>query len=326
MTSETAPSELVLSVVLPSPAQVALLSRTIAALARQTVARRIELILVVRDASDVPDQESTAALGAVRVVTPRRWTTMTAARASGVLHARSRLVALAEDHCFPLPEWAEALIRAHDQPWAVVAPGFLNANPSTALSWANFVIEYGPWLMPVAAGACDHVPGHNACYKRDLLSPYSADLEAWLEAESVLHWDLGRRGYTLAMEPAAQTRHENFSRLAPSVALRYSVGRLFAASRGHAWPAWRRAIYAGGSALLPVLRTWRAWRQLRRVDLSVVRRIGVMGVAFVLLIVDAVGQGLGYALGPGSQAIRLSELEHDRYRFMIASDRDVAVP
>ena len=60
--------------------------------------------------------------------------------------AHAPIVALAEDHCFPEPGWADALIRAHQGPWAVVGPVVRNANPATIVSWCDFVIGYGPWM------------------------------------------------------------------------------------------------------------------------------------------------------------------------------------
>jgi hypothetical protein len=50
------------------------------------------------------------------------------ANAAGVRHARAALMALAEDHCFPEPDWAERLIQAHEGPWAAVGPAVRNAE------------------------------------------------------------------------------------------------------------------------------------------------------------------------------------------------------
>jgi hypothetical protein len=149
-----------LSVVLPAPERISLVLRTVAAIAAQTVADRIEMVIVARDASEAIPSELTASLRWVQVVPRPDWTTMTAARVHGILQSRAPVVALAEDHCFPARGWAEALLAAHREPWAAVGPAFVNANPATLVSWANFAIEYGPWLAPVTAGANDHVPRH----------------------------------------------------------------------------------------------------------------------------------------------------------------------
>jgi Glycosyl transferase family 2 len=50
------------------------------------------------------------------------------ARATGVRHASAPVVALTEDHAYPAPGWAEALINAHKEGWAAVGPVMANAN------------------------------------------------------------------------------------------------------------------------------------------------------------------------------------------------------
>jgi hypothetical protein len=309
-----------LSVVLPAPDAMAQNFEVLAAYGRQSLASRIEMVLVARDAGQPIPAEMMSPFHGCRVVPLPVWTSMTRARAVGVREATAPIVALAEDHCFPTPGWAEAMLRAHRQPWAAVGPAFVNANPATRVSWANFAVEYGPWLHPVARGAAAHVPGHNSSYKRDLLVAYGDDLEAMLEAESVLHWDLQRRGLQVAMEPDARVRHRNFSRWPPSIALRFCCGRLFAASRARGWPWWKRAVYAAGCPALPAIRTWRALRDLRRLDDTRPRRGLALAIAG-LLVFDALGEAAGYALGVGAASRQLGAIEFNRQRFMSARDR-----
>jgi hypothetical protein len=64
---------------------------------------------------------------------------------------------------------AEALIRAHEGPWAVIVPGFGNANPNGPLSWAIFLLDYGRWLAGLPAGEIRLAPTHNSSYKREVL-------------------------------------------------------------------------------------------------------------------------------------------------------------
>jgi len=310
----------VLSVVLPAPERLGLLEGVAAALARQSLASRMELVLVAQHPDEPLPAWLTAPFGWVQMVPQRPWTTMNEARAAGVLHARAPLVVFCEDHCYPVDGWAEALVSAHQAPWAAVGPAMLNANPVTRVSWANLAVEYGPWLHPVQSGSCAHVPGHNSCYKRAVLLEYGELLPVMMEAESILHWDLQQRGLAVAMEPQARTRHENFSRFRPSMLLRFCGGRLFAASRARGWPVWRRAIYTVGAAALPILRTRRALRDLRRVQDGRPRH-GLSAIIFALLVVDAVGEAVGYAVGAGDQSRRLSAIEHDRRRFMSSRDR-----
>src|SRR5690606_27239485 len=121
------------------------------------------------------------------------------------------IIALAEDHCFPDPQWAERLLAAHQHFWAAVGPGVRNANPRTAVSWADLFIGYGPWLIPSPSREAEFLPGHNTSYKRKILLDYADQLEKMMEAETLLHWDLREKGHRLYMESAAVVAHTNFS-------------------------------------------------------------------------------------------------------------------
>jgi hypothetical protein len=87
-----------------------------------------------------------------------------------------------------------------------------NANPHSLVSWANLIIEYAEWMEPVPAGVAEHLPGYNGTNKRALLLEYGDRLEAMLEAESILRWDLRAKGHQLYLEPAAKTDHQDFRR------------------------------------------------------------------------------------------------------------------
>jgi hypothetical protein len=307
-----------LSVIVLVPDVFATVSRVVGHLAEQDACREIEAVFVGPRGFTVPDA-AVARFGSWQVVPVERWQSTAEARASGVWKARAPIVAFVEDHCFPTAGWARALIDAHlEQDWAGVGPVILNANPSSTVSWANLLIEYGPWLHPCQAGVVRHMPGHNSSYKRARLLPYGDALPTVLEAESVLHWDLERQGHHVALEPRARSRHENFTRVLPSLRLRFFSGRLFAGNRSRGWSFSRRVLYAMGSTALPMLRTWRAYGDARRVA----GRSGpwVVPTAFLLLVADALGEAAGYARGPGRAMAVLVDLEFHRERFMASSE------
>lgn len=240
--------------------------------------------------------------------------------------ARAKVIAFAEDHAFPAPGWAEALVKRHSEEWAAVGPVMSNANPRSATSWANLLIEYAPWLEPCTAGEREHLPGHNGSYKRALLLEYGERLEAMLDAESVLHWDLRSRGRRLYLEPRARTFHQNFSARAPSLALRFNGGRLFASARARGWPAWRRALYACASPLIPLVRCARIVGELSKPGRPRQLLPRVLPALFALLVFDGAGELVGYALGAGGSMRKLSDMEFHRGRYMAARDRRETSP
>ncbi|MCL6546490.1 MAG: hypothetical protein K6T61_14805, partial [Bryobacteraceae bacterium] len=89
--------------------------------------------------------------------------------------ASAPLVVMTEDHSLPEPGWAAALLEAHREHRAAVGPAIVNGNPESLLSWANVVIEYGEWLDPVQSRPVQHLPGHNTCYRRDVLLDYGEE-------------------------------------------------------------------------------------------------------------------------------------------------------
>jgi len=75
------------------------------------------------------------------------------AEAAGFRHARAPVVVYVEEHSYPAPGWARALIEAHAGPWAAVGPAVTNANPDRMVSWTTFFLDLGEWVAPGAPGS-----------------------------------------------------------------------------------------------------------------------------------------------------------------------------
>jgi hypothetical protein len=312
-----------LSIILPTPRGLANVARTIRALRAQTVCHRLELVIVAPSGAIALDPAMTEEFACVQVIGVDNVTSSSnRARVAGIRVARAPIVALAEDHSFPESGWAAALLAGHaDGTWAAVGPVVCNANPATAMSWANMLLEYAPWTEPAERGPIAHLPGHNSSYRRDLLLAYGEKLEPLMESESILQWDLVRHGHRLLIEPAARTYHLNFSRLSSSIRLRFNEGRLFAGMRCAEWPALKRLLYTLGAPLIPLVR-------LRRIVALIIRSPGRRGLLPRILPVLAgavaiagLGEMVGYAAGPGSSSSILGGIEFDRRRFLTRMDQ-----
>jgi GT2 family glycosyltransferase len=314
-----------LSVVLATRDTVEPLRRTIRSLLRQTVVAEVELVLVAPTLAELGVAESDLAdwrgrFRAVTLVEAGEVGSIGAANAAGIRAASSPIVALAEDHCFPAPEWAAALIKAHHGPWAAVGPVVENANPGSAVSWADLFIGYGPWLAPCEATEAPFLPGHNTCYKRDVLLALGERLPELMEAETLLHWELRRAGHRLRVEPTAAVRHTNFALWRAWIPVQYFNGRLFAGARRREMSLARRVVFTLGSPLIPLVRGWRLWQATPRGPLR--RRFLATTPALAIgLLLDALGQGVGYALGSGDAVARVAHYEFDRFRYIRPADR-----
>ncbi|MFL5820378.1 MAG: glycosyltransferase family 2 protein [Solirubrobacteraceae bacterium] len=303
------------------------IARTLWHLRHQTAVDRLELVVVVTRAAGLSHE----ALGpepfaAVRLMEIDDLSSLSRAWTCGVRAATGPVLAFGESHCYPTPTWAEALIAAHRGPWAAVGPGMTNANPDTSLSWAALLIDYGPWLEPARAEARDDLPGHNSSYKTSVLSAYDRRLEGLLEAETLLHADLRAQGHRLRLEPAARVAHLNMSRMRSWLVERLAAGRRFAGARARGWKPGRRALYALGAPLIPLVRAVRLvpdWRRCAAVGDLPALTLPVLGLG---LMISAAGEFLGYVLGSGDSVRLLSAMELHKERHLAAGDRAPAVP
>lgn len=300
-----------MSVIITTPDSYDTIRPLVRALRLQTARDALEVVIVAPSAgairAGVADLQD---FRCWRIVELGVFRTVAQAKTAGIRCARAPVVVLTEDHCFPDPGWAHALIEAHRGDWAAVGPAMDNGNPQSLISWADFILGYGPWFNPPGADEVDLLPGHNTSYKRDLLLGYGERLEALLGAETNLHQDLRAQGYRLYLEPAAKAFHTNFTEPARWIPYLFYSGRVFAAERGRNWPLLRRAGYSAGACLIPLVRFMRLIPGVRRTrpDLAA----GVTAPLLFALIIDAVGQGIGYALGAGPAAEKMARLEFHR--------------
>ncbi len=310
-----------MSVVLAASGGYPTVRRTVRRLNNQSAAGRMELIVIGFGGPMEIPSEDVAAFASVQGKLLDEVVGVGTANAEGVRMARTAIVAFGEDHCFPEPGWGQALLDAHRSTHAVVAPVFRNANPATIVSWCDFLIGYGPWMEPAEGGLRPYLPGHNSSYKRDELLAYGDRLEEMLGAETVLHYDLVRRGRTLHLEPKAQVSHLNFSRFRHWLQVSFHSGRVFAGSRGADWTLPKRLFYAAASPLIPLVRLVRVIRELRAPGRPTGLLARCMPLLAMGLFADGVGQFAGYFAGAGMSNSALTKYEYNRDRFITETDR-----
>ena len=310
-----------MSVVITTPDSYESIRKTMSHLRRQTGREALEIVIVAPSLAQLcVDESEMADFGSYTVVEAGPIESIGRANALGIQRAAAPIVALAEDHCFPEPDWADRLITAHQGVWAAVGPAFQNANPETAISWADLFLGYGPWLWPTAAREVDYLPGHNSSYKRDVLLGYGDRLESMMESETVLHWDLRAKGHRLYLEPAARVSHMNFSLWRSWIPAQFLNGRLFAANRVREMSPVRRLAYAAGSPLIPLVRLLRIAGVVRSRPL-VLRYIQSLPALIVGLAVDGAAQFTGYLLGAGDTVNKIGRFEFNRVQRITESDR-----
>lgn len=304
----------VMSMLCITPDRLETLHPLFRALAAQTIASRLEIVLlapadVIDDAMPFP--EGTFHSVSRQTSTPNA--TNPQLRSAAVRLARAPYVAFTEDHCFPERDWAAALVAALDTGAMAAGPMMVNANPVNPVSRANFLLEYGPWSDAGAAGPARHLPGHNSAYRRDVLVALGDQLPQVLELESPWLWREVERGATLLCVPTARSHHFNFSVLRPALPLRFHGGRVFGANRAQAWSLPLRILWAGALPLIIAVRWRRALEQASRFMPR--QSLRFHAIVPLLLSADSLGEVAGYLFGTGDAVKRISGLEYHRGRF-----------
>jgi len=310
-----------LSVILITPDNYETVRQTMTSLQQQTAKSRIEILLVAPSRQSLGEDEAVFdGFGAYQILENGPIDSIARARVRALEVARAPIVVMAEDHSFPLPEWADALIEAHQAPYAAVGVEMRNANPGSMTSWTEFVVSFGDWMEHATAQIMDYLPGHNTSYKREVLLSYRERLESLLSMELFLHQTLREDGYQLYLEPRAATRHVNFSRLSHTLPHRYIRGREFAALRAKDWSLLKRMIYACASPLIPLVRTKRHLAQIRRAGQSQQLIPRILPIMLLSLGADALGEAVGYLFGIGKALELGSDAEFHRERHLRAQD------
>jgi hypothetical protein len=306
MTEHTA----ALSVVLVTDAY-ATIEKVVESLRAQTVRDRVELVVVTPARAELEARLAEAAdeLAAVRVVGIEAIEVLAPGRAAGVRAAAAPIVVVGETHSYPHPGWAEALIDAHAGQWAAVIPGFGNANPDGAVSWAAFLCDYGEWLSGLPPRGLSRIPPHNTAYKRAALLGLGRRLDVLLTIGDELVVRLRAAQGKFAFHPAARVDHTNLSLLRPWLVERYAGGVLVAHHRMAIWSWRRRLAYVLGSPLIPIVLLWRI-----RHGVAAARREGaVPAVAYPLLAVGMLVRGLGEFIGYAGASADAAEQRMTRY-------------
>lgn len=322
VTRSTAPEMSVVVISLDSYERIRL---TMAALRAQTARRRLEIVVVApsREALDL-DEADFQEFFSFQIVEVGSIRSTGGAIAAGFQKARAPVVAYAEEHSYPFPTWAEALLLAHEKPWAAVGAAIVNANPGTIISWANLFVDFGPSVAPALAGVTSHLAWHHTSYKRELLAGYDTEqLQRYLETEGFLHQALQDRGYQLFLEPAAKSNHVNVSAILSLIRCEFVGGRLFGAARvrHHKWSLARRLLYILGSPLIPVLRLRRSLQEVQRAGQLGKLSPQILPSMVTALVAHCLGEISGYALGAGDAAWQRVPCELNRCEFLTESEK-----
>lgn len=312
-----------LSVILITASDYRRLRKTVRHLAAQDVADRMQLILVCREASDLEVPiEDTRSFGELTVFEVGPLQSTGEPRAQAVSAARGAITVFAEDHCFPQPGWARAIVAAHAAGHTAVGPSMSNANPETSLSWADISLNFGPSVDQQISESTSLLCWHNTSYSTELLQQQD-DLASLLEAEGVFFRRLEESRGSLFRTAEANVRHINISSLRGFILGQFWGTRLFWATltRVEEWSWARRLFFAIASPALAVRRFLRGLAELRRIAPAKTR--SAMPFLVIGSVVLTAGAVAGLLRGSGnSMKYRLS-LEFERETHLAKGEEQI---
>jgi hypothetical protein len=280
----------------------------VASLAHQTIASAIELVVAAPDAeAGAIPADAGAAFHSCRTVGVGPVSNRGRAAAAGVVAARAPVVALTENHCFPVADWAERSLEAHAEGWVAVGPSVENANPASAFSRVLHAAGYGTFPADSLPEERDELPLHNSSYRADALASYGAGLDELLADERRLQSALRRDGEKLFFFPAARKRHINEATLGLLLGLAFDGGRRYGGGRARDWSRGRRVAYGVLSPALTVPIARNVVGKLRDAGSG---DASSMLVAWIWALGHALGEGTAYL---GNEAEEFPFTEDDEF-------------
>ena len=297
--------------------------RVLDALGRQTARDAIEIAVIDAGPADAPPLRPPEGVACDYLRRPgeRSWTRL---RYELVHLTWAPVFALIEDHCYPLPGWAEALIERHREPWAAVAYAFTNANPVNYVARASMVCDYGLWMHPVKDTRPRVLPGNNVSYKRETLLSFGDAIATLLSPDFALQEKLRQMGAPMCVEPRALAAHENFESLTDLLGANHNYSRAVGARRAltQGWGRPRRWFYGLatpiGSPLIRMLRLFVSLRGRSSITRQVLAAFPVYALAYSW---SAIGEAAGYLFGEKRADDDLFECELARVRRLDSRDR-----
>jgi len=292
-------------------------SRLISALARQTIAREMEVVIVSLASNDSMETASDELLD-VAVLRHPHSCNWGRARADGVRRARAPIVAFLEEHTVPAANWAEQVrdaFSSSERSVTSICYAFTNGSPDTWFYRSTFMAEYGALAHPLPPGAAPSSTANNIAYRRDALLTFGSGLDELIEMDFFLQKAMKER-FRAETAPAALLAHETNTHFLDLIRGHFLYAQLFASRRVRfeRWGLPKRLAGALAVPLLvPLLRLKRLFKALSGRPLM---RDAVAGLPVILTLYLSGAFGEAWGLlsrhGPSGAGLVWLELESER--------------
>lgn len=222
-------------------------------------------------------------------------------RARGIQKASGDVIALLEDHCTAHETWVSEVRKAHENSYAAIGGAVENSDGQSALDWAIYLFDYGPYMLPDVPRVAPALTGFNVSYKRPALEEVK---EVYRDGffEVFTNQELQRRGYELFLAPSVIVYHRKNYSLKNAIVENYHHGRLFASQRTSSASGTERAYRALTAMALPVLLPARVTMRTIRKKRHITHLITALPYLVMLMSAWGYGELCGYLRGAGASA------------------------
>jgi hypothetical protein len=287
-------------------------------LRRQTIAHKMEVI-VVSFAEANPDFSGLAGGLELTVLHHPGSADFGHARAEAARRARAPYIAYLEDHTAPAPDWAEQVLLAFEnaEPGVTaITYAFRNGSPDTYFYRSAFMAEYGALAWPLREGPSPSAAANNIAYRRDALLAAGPELDSLLEMDFFLQKAMGD-SFLCHTAPRAVVYHQTNARLTELVWVHFLYARLFASRRveHERWSLFKRIAAAPIVPLaVPLLRIRRLFRALRGRAPLPAQAWKALPLIVLLYCAGGLGEAAGLLRGAGvsGRSLVWMELEAER--------------
>jgi glycosyltransferase involved in cell wall biosynthesis len=262
----------------------------------QTWRERLEVLILCPDHLG-PTAAQRASLRPNQIIVPIGAASLHEARAIGVAHASGDYVMLAEDHCLPDPDWAQAIMERLEEGWDGVGAALRPGNRVSHWAEASFLIGYGEWMIPVTGGPTDVLCGLNGTLRTRLLREMGSELRDEMLLGAFLVRRLRAQGGRFYLEDRARMRHFDPASSAFALSSLFALGLAFGARRTRSWPLPARILYPIAAPAVALLHGKRAFVQSRRAGPGSGLRPTAPLMALILASAWALGEAVGAWMG-----------------------------
>ena len=298
------PASSKLSVIVAASNDFAALEKTLASLKRQAENPDTEVIAVCNFDGEAKEKVEKQ-FPFVKYVTLASDTTVPESRSRGIYLSRGEIIALVEDYCTLDDRWCGEIKKAHESGHPIVGGVVENRCPDKLLNWAVYFYDYGKYMLPEQGRVAATLSGMNVSYKREVLKEVENAFHDGFY-ETSIHEALRRRGHDLYLAPSAIAYLSKDYEFGEILRTYFHLGRSFAARRVAGARPVKRALFALGACLLPILLS------LRTVIRTIPKRRHVkklfLSLPYLLSLTASWSSGefCGYLCGEGSSARKWS--------------------